>query len=183
MSSERVAGVLTPFRIALAILIVAAATIVGAWIFQALGYAPCELCLKERIPYYVGIALAALTLALAGASQKNWTAAAFAGLFLIFSAGTVFGVYHSGVEFGFWPGPTDCTGTLDHAGSVGDFMKQLQTVKVVRCDVVSLRVLGVSLAVWNAAISAFLAALAALALALTLRRPAAPARAASPSRS
>ena len=183
MSSERVAGVLTPFRIALTILIVAAATIVGAWIFQALGYAPCELCLKERVPYYAGIALAALTLALAGASQKNWTAAAFAGLFLIFSAGTAFGVYHSGVEFGFWPGPTDCTGTLDHAGSVGDFMKQLQTVKVVRCDVVSLRVLGVSLAVWNAAISAFLAALSALGFALTLRRPAAPARAASPSRS
>jgi len=183
MSFERIAGVLTPFRIALVILIVAAATIVGAWIFEALGYVPCELCLKERIPYYVGIALAALAVALAGAGQKNWTAAAFAGLFLIFSAGTVFGVYHSGVEFGFWPGPTDCTGTLDHASSVGDFMKQLQTVKVVRCDAVSLRVFGLSLAVWNAAISAVLAALSALGFALTRRRPAAPVRAASPSRS
>jgi disulfide bond formation protein DsbB len=173
---------LTPFRIALAILLIAAATIIGAWIFQALGYVPCELCLKERIPYFAGIALAALTLALSRRCQKNLTAAAFAGLFVIFSAGAVFGVYHSGVEFHFWPGPTDCTGPLDHAGSVNDFLKQLQTVKVVRCDEVSLRVFGVSLAVWNAAISAFLAALSALALGLTLRRPAAPARAASPSR-
>jgi disulfide bond formation protein DsbB len=173
---------LTPFRIALAIILIAAATIGGAWIFQSLGYVPCELCYKERIPYYAGIALAALTLALSKRGQKNLTAAIFAGLFLIFSAGAVFGVYHSGVEFHFWAGPTDCTGPLDHAGSVGDFLKQLQTVKVVRCDEVSLRVFGVSLAVWNAAISAFLAALSALALGLTLRPPAGPARAASPSR-
>ena len=183
MSFDPAASALTPFRIALAILLVAAATIAGAWIFQAMGYVPCELCLKERIPYYAGIALAALALALAATGRKNGVAAAFVGLFLLFAAGTAFGVYHSGVEFGFWPGPTDCTGPLDHAGSVNDFLKQLQTVKIVRCDVVSLRVFGVSLAVWNAAISAFLASLSALGLALTRRRPAAPARAASPSRS
>ncbi len=182
MSSEGAAGVVTPFRIALAILFVAAGAIVGAWIFQALGFAPCELCLKERIPYYAGVPLAAFTLALSWRGQKNLATAAFAVLFLIFAAGAVLGVYHSGVEFGFWPGPTDCTGPLDHAGSVGDFLKQLQTVKVVRCDVVSLRVFGVSLAVWNAAITAFLAGLSALGIALMLR-PAAPARGASPSRS
>ncbi len=183
MSSERIAGVLAPFRIALAILLVAAATIAGAWIFQGLGYVPCELCYKERIPYYAGIALATLTLGLSRRGQKNLATATFAVLFVIFSAGAVLGVYHSGVEFHFWPGPTDCTGPLDHAGSVGDFLKQLQTVKVVRCDEVSLRVFGVSLAVWNAAISVFLAALSALGFALTRSRRAAPARAASPSRS
>jgi disulfide bond formation protein DsbB len=183
MSFEPGASVLTSFRIALAILLIAAVTIAGAWIFQAMGYVPCELCLKERIPYYAGIALAALALVLAASGRKNWVAAAFAGLFLLFAAGTVLGIYHSGVEIGFWPGPTDCTGPLDHAASVNDFLHQLQTVKVVRCDVVSLRVFGVSLAVWNAAISAFLAALSALGLVLSLRPPAAPARAASPSRS
>ena len=34
-----------------------------------MGYVPCELCLKERIPYYAGIALAALALALAGRAE------------------------------------------------------------------------------------------------------------------
>ena len=174
---------LTPLRIALAIIVLATATIAGAWIFQSLGYIPCELCYKERIPYYVGIALAALTLVLPRRGGKNLTAAIFALISLIFSAGAAFGVYHSGVEFHFWPGPTDCTGPLGHAGSVGDFLKQLQTVKVVRCDEVSLRVFGVSLAVWNAAISIVLAALSALGFALTRRPPVAPARAASPSRS
>ncbi len=46
-------------RAALAVLGVAVATIGGAWIIEAMGFAPCELCLKQRIPYYAGIPLAA----------------------------------------------------------------------------------------------------------------------------
>ena len=33
----------------------ALATIVGAWIFEYLGYAPCELCLLQRWAYYAAI--------------------------------------------------------------------------------------------------------------------------------
>jgi hypothetical protein len=64
---------------------------------------------------------------------------------------------------GFWPGPKECTGPLDHARSVDDFLKQLQSVKVVRCDAPALRILGLSLAASNAVISAGLAALAVTA--------------------
>ncbi|WP_036260596.1 disulfide bond formation protein B [Methylocapsa aurea] len=151
---------LTPVRIALVILLVASGSIVGALIFEALGYAPCELCLKERIPYYAGIALAGLALFLAAKGPASLLPAAFAGLALIFAASAAFGAYHAGVEWGFWPGPMDCTGVLDHTRSVEDFLKQLQTVKVVRCDAVAIRILGLSLAGWNAVISVGLAALA-----------------------
>lgn len=150
----------SPLRLALAILLVAAGSIAGAWIFQLLGYPPCELCLKERIPYYAGIALAALAIFLSVSGRESLLPAAFWGLALIFAAGAALGAYHSGVEWGFWPGPTDCTGRLDHAGSVNAFLKQLETVKVVRCDAVSLRVFGLSLAVWNAVISTGLTVLA-----------------------
>jgi disulfide bond formation protein DsbB len=160
----------TPLRIALAILIIAAGSIAGAWIFQALGYAPCELCLKERIAYYAGIALAVLAVFLSVSGRPSLLSAAFVALLLIFAAGAALGVYHSGVEWGFWPGPSDCTGALDRTGSVNDFLKELQKVKVVRCDVVSLRVFGLSLAVWNAAISICLAGLSAYALTLNPRR-------------
>ena len=173
----------TPLRIALTILLVAAGSTAGAWIFQSLGHVPCELCLKERIPYYAGGALAALTVVLSRRGPENLLPAAFAGLALIFAAGTALGAYHSGIEFGLWPGPSDCTGPLGKAGSVGDFLKQLQTVKVVRCDQVSLRVLGFSLAVWNALISTGLSGLSAVGLALTLRQRGGPARAASRFRS
>ena len=76
----------------------------------------------------------------------------------------MFGAYHAGVEWGFWPGPTECTGALPRAATVEDFLKQLQTVKVVRCDSAALRILGLSLAGWNAVISVGLAALAVFGL-------------------
>jgi disulfide bond formation protein DsbB len=86
--------------------------------------------------------------------------AAFVALALIFAASAVFGAYHAGVEWGFWPGPNECTGLLDRAASTDDFLKQLQSVKIARCDAPALRILGLSLADWNALISAGLAALA-----------------------
>jgi disulfide bond formation protein DsbB len=157
-------GFRTPFFIALAILAIAVASIAGAFLFEAFGYVPCELCLKERIPYYAAIPLAGLALLFATRGSKNLLRAALASLALVFTASAVFGAYHAGVEWGFWPGPTECTGALDRAASVSDFLKQLENVKVVRCDAAALHILSLSLAGWNAIISAALAALAALGL-------------------
>jgi disulfide bond formation protein DsbB len=143
------------------ILLIAAATIAGAWIFQAFGIAPCELCLSERIPYYVGIPVAAATLIAALRKSKALMLTGFILLFLIFAFSAGFGIYHSGVEWHFWEGPTACTGsTMTKATSMQDFMNQLRTVKVVRCDAVAIRILGLSLAGWNAVISAALAVIA-----------------------
>ena len=136
------------------------ATIGGAFAFQAAGYAPCELCLKERLPYYVGILVALATLALA---WRGPSAAARAGLVLLalvflFSAG--FGIYHAGVEWKFWPGPESCTGAVARPTSNADFLQQLQSVHVVRCDAVAIRLLGLSLAGWNAIVSLVIAGVA-----------------------
>jgi len=154
----------TSGRIALAIFIIAAATLGGAWIFQLSGYAPCELCLKQRIPYYIGIPLSFITSLAAFRRQRTLLTPDFVALALLFGFSTLFGLYHSGVEWGFWPGPSDCTGSLTQAGSVDDFLKQLQSVRVVRCDAVAIRILGLSLAGWNAVISAGLTALAVMGL-------------------
>ena len=86
----------------------------------------------------------------------------------MFSAG--FGAYHAGVEWGFWAGPTDCTGTPQRAADSADFLRQLQTVRIVRCDAVAIRVLGLSLAGWNAVVSLLVAALASTGL-VSMRRP------------
>ena len=152
----------TQFRIALALLALAFATISGAWIFEAFGYLPCELCLKQRWAYYAGVLLAAATTLAAAAGQKRVASAGFALLTLVFIGSAIFGAYHAGVEWGFWPGPTDCTGNLSKASSMDDFMNQLATVKVVRCDAVAIRILGLSLAGWNAVISVALAMLGAM---------------------
>ncbi|MDR3408316.1 MAG: disulfide bond formation protein B [Methylovirgula sp.] len=152
-------------RVAGLILLIAAATIAGAWIFQAFGYAPCELCLKERFPYYAGVPVAAATFAFAVHQWRGLTRVGFVLVFLIFAFSAGFGVYHAGVEWRFWPGPTACTGsTMVKATSAQDFLHQLQTFKVVRCDAVAIRILGLSLAGWNAVISAVLALLAVFGL-------------------
>jgi disulfide bond formation protein DsbB len=153
-----------PLLIALVILAIAMASIAGAFVFEILGFTPCELCLKERIPYYTAIPVAACVAFFAARGHKEYLRAAFAGLALIFLASAGFGAYHAGVEWGFWPGPKECSGILERAPSVEQFLSQLQSVKVVRCDAPALRIFGLSLADWNAVISAVLAVLAAAGL-------------------
>jgi len=148
-------------EIAAAILALALVSIVAAWIFEAFGYLPCELCLKQRIPYYAGVPLAALTLWLAlKPGPHPVLPAAFLGLALIFYASLALGVYHSGVEWGMWPGPAGCTGQMQTAANPAEFLKQLQTARVVRCDEPAIRILGLSMAGMNAIVSFVVAALA-----------------------
>jgi len=158
------------FAAIVAILAVAAATLGGAFIFEALGYAPCELCLKERIPYYAGIALAAAALMPALAGMRAWLRVALGVLAVVFAASMIFGIYHAGVEWGFWQGPTDCTGNFQKATSTEDFLQRLQTIKVVRCDAVAIRILGLSLAGWNAIVSAALVWIAVAGIIARKRR-------------
>jgi disulfide bond formation protein DsbB len=76
-------------------------------------------------------------------------------------AGAGIAVYHSGVEFHLWPGPTECTGALTGALAPDDFLAQLKRVKPVRCDEPALLVFGLSLAVWEAVVCLGLSGLAA----------------------
>jgi disulfide bond formation protein DsbB len=127
--------------------IVLLATIIGAWLFQWAGYAPCDLCLKQRYAYYTGIPLAAALYVLnpPWLRQGMWVVA---GLLV---ASAVFGVYHAGVEWKFWAGPGTCG-----AGLLSEGLPDL-TKPVVKCDEAALRILGLSLAGWNAVVSAGLA--------------------------
>jgi len=159
-----------PRALALAVFALAFATIGGAWIYEAMGYLPCDLCHEQRYAYYVGVPLAALTALIAGPARKV-AAALFVLLALIFAANMTLAVYHSGVEMHLWQGPTACTGSaMSGPANAGDLLSQLDNVKVVRCDAVSLRVFGLSLANWNIFISLALAALSVWGAALALAR-------------
>src|ERR1700716_885211 len=114
---------------ALAIALVGAATILGAWIFQyALGLKPCPLCLEQRYAYYFAIPLAVMVLLgdQVGASRKVLFAALVAiALGMLWNAGL--GVYHSGIEWNWWAGPQECAGSLDDLGSAGGLLNKLQS--------------------------------------------------------
>jgi len=144
-----------------AILLAAAATITGALIFEhGFGLRPCKLCLQQRIPYYLAMPLATVAIVL----PPRWQQAALLGLALVFVISAGLGIHHAGVEWGWWAGPSDCAGAQPAApGSMGDFLNQLQSTRVVSCTEASWRFLGLSLAGWNALISLGLAAFAAIA--------------------
>lgn len=142
------------------LLVVGGAAIAGAWSFQLIGgYVPCALCLSQRIPYYVGLPVAAVALLAAlmrlprGVSRLLLLVAA-----AIFAYGFVLAVYQAGAEWKFWEGPTDCGGGTAAVTSAGALLSQLQTTRVVSCTEAAFRLLGLSFAGWNAVASAFLVA-------------------------
>jgi disulfide bond formation protein DsbB len=156
---------------ALAVLVVAVATIAGAWFFQlVIGLAPCPMCLEQRYAYYTLIPLSALVAIAAGrGSPRGVLLLGLALLAIIALANTVFGAYHAGVEWKFWPGPSDCTGPVGNLGSAGTLLDRLDTVKVVMCDQVQWTFLGLSLAGYNALISLLMAAIAGWGFARTAK--------------
>ena len=151
---------------ALAITIIAAATLAGAWFFQlVLDIRPCPLCLEQRYAYYLAVPLG-LLVAFA-ASREAPRPLLLAGLAILLLAAlynAYLGAYHAGVEWKFWQGPTDCTGPVGNLGSAGNLLERLDTVKVIRCDEVQWRFLGLSLAGYNVLISLLMAAIAAWGL-------------------
>jgi disulfide bond formation protein DsbB len=156
---------LPPSQETRAVLIAAAsiAILAAVWILQGMGYAPCDLCLTQRYAFYAAIPLALLTSLVAGRSQHGLARAGFALLALVFVASTALAAYHAGVEYHWWQGPTACTGGSTGSLNVNDLVNALNSVKVVRCDEVQLRIAGLSLAGWNVVASAVLAVYAALA--------------------
>ena len=149
---------------AASVAIIGAATVAAVWLLQARGYNPCELCLEERVPFYAGVPVAAALAVLAPRLPRSAARAGFGVLALVFALGAALGVYHAGVEWTLWAGPTGCSGAAAAPAAVADFLKQLDSVTVVRCDEAALRVLGLSLAAWNALLSAALAAVAILGI-------------------
>jgi disulfide bond formation protein DsbB len=147
---------------ALAIALVAAATLAGAWFFQlVLDIRPCPLCLEQRYAYYLALPLAlVVAFAASRGAPRQVTLAGFAVLLLAALANAWLGGYHAGVEWQFWQGPTDCSGPVVNLGSAGTLLERLDTVKVIRCDEVQWRFLGLSLAGYNVLISLAMALIA-----------------------
>ena len=138
-----------------------AATVGTAIGFERIGgYIPCMLCLQQRIPYYVGIPLmlaAALCIRMNGPAWLT-RLLLLAGA-LLMTAGIGLGIYHSGVEWGWWPGPASCGAVSAPAGSGNGILDQLNTLIPPSCDEAAGRFLGLSFAGWNVLASAALAAI------------------------
>jgi disulfide bond formation protein DsbB len=68
--------------------------------------------------------------------------------------------FHAGVEWKWWPGPTDCSGPIDKFGSTANLLNQLQRISLVRCDEAAWRLFGLSMAGYDFFVSFGLAVVA-----------------------
>jgi len=149
-----------------AIFVISAATMLGAWYFEyVVKLAPCPLCLEQRLPYYIVIPLSLLlTIAVPVHAPRALVSVGLLAIAAAMLCGAALGAYHAGVEWHWWPGPTDCSGPVTDFNAKGPLLNQLQTIRVARCDEAAWRFLGISLAGYNALISLLLAAIAAWGL-------------------
>lgn len=162
VAGRRRFGRAAPATLAAAIVLLAtAAALATVWILQlGFGLEPCHLCYVQRWPYYAALPAAGAT---AWLGHQGRVRAAHVGLGLLLAlmlASAGLGLYHAGVEWRWWTGPTDCTGAGTAIRNAKDLLKGLNDVHVVRCDEAALRVLGLSLAGWNFVASLLLAAVA-----------------------
>jgi disulfide bond formation protein DsbB len=159
-------------RAAAIIALVGLATIGGFFFFEyVLGYPPCPLCLDQRKAFYVAVPLAALLLLGAGyGASRKVLLLGFAVIALVMLWNAGLSAYHAGIEWKFWPGPSDCSGPIDKLGQ-GSLMNRLQNIHIVRCDQAAWRLFGISLAGYDVLVSLFLAAIAAIGFKRSLARP------------
>ena len=131
------------------ILFLSIISLVSAYFIEyILGYKPCNLCLIERLPYFITIIII-----LIGSIVSRLEKIILITLALIFSAATILSFYHFGIEQGFFNESLVCISNNEINNlSKEDLIKELQK-EVVSCKDVQFTLLGLSLATINAIIS------------------------------
>lgn len=126
------------------------------------GLRPCPLCLLQRWPYWL-----ALGVALVGLIAP----ARVGGIALVVATALFFGnaglaAFHAGVEWRLWPSPLSACAAegIGTARTVEDLLRTLPPVAAVPCDQPALRVLGLSMAGWNALFALAVAAMLTMSL-------------------
>lgn len=110
------------------------------------GLWPCVLCLYQRWPYAVVIAIALIGISL---RRKVGSGALLVLCAIGFATTAAIGGFHVGVEQGWWEGTAECVGDTSKALSLQDLKAQIMSAPVVRCDDVAWSLFGISMAGFN----------------------------------
>ena len=128
-----------------------AALLLGAlWFQYVMGLPPCKLCIWQRWPHVIAVLIGLVVLA-TGQRVLAWAGALAAAT----TAGI--GLYHTGVERGWWEGPATCTSSGTAGMSADDLFNKIMNAPLIRCDEVAWSLFGLSMASWNAIAALILA--------------------------
>jgi disulfide bond formation protein DsbB len=157
-----------PVRFLIFVLAASVAVLGGALVSQYWGgLAPCELCVLQRWPWVVSIAISAIGTRVANRWALSWIALTLAAVFAVSSA---LAFYHTGVERHWFAGPSACTGAATAADTLEELKARILGQMPVRCDEPAWSLWGISLAGWNLLASLVMGG-SCLAAFLRLRRP------------
>ena len=136
-----------PSRLARALALAVPALLLGGAYVSEYGFGlyPCEICWWQRWPHFAAAGLALL--AFAAPPQRLWTGLAAIAILV---SGAI-GLFHAGVEYGWWEGITSCTAIVADDG--GSALDSIMNTPLVRCDEPAWTLLGISLAGYNFLIS------------------------------
>jgi disulfide bond formation protein DsbB len=134
--------------------------LLGAWGFQYIGlFEPCALCFDQRDIHKVVILLGALLggLLLLKPSLERFAPWLILPVSAVLVYSAWFAGWHAGIEWDFWDGPETCTagGVLLATGNPLDALEA--GLRPAMCDEANWRLLGISMAGYNALISAAMA--------------------------
>ena len=110
---------------------------------------PCDLCITQRW-FHALIISYSLTIILILKKKLISKQLAILGLSIVWLLSTFAGTYHFGIEMNFWKGPDECSSNIDFSK---DLLTYLLNKSPIKCDEVMFKILGFSLAGWNALIS------------------------------
>lgn len=132
-------------------------TILTAHAFESLGgYPACPLCLQQRYAYYFAVPAAVVAFFAARGNSFGFARLVLVLIAIGFLINAGLGIYQSGAEWKWWPGPDTCAGAFDLVWGEGGIAE----TPVIRCDEAQWRFLGLSFAGWNVVTSAVLAGIA-----------------------
>lgn len=114
------------------------------------GLAACSLCVMQRWPHGVALTLGLIALLPITVAPAQRFLLALITLCFAITAGIA--AYHSGVEYGWFEGPTACSGSID-GDTVEELKQQLLAQPIVLCEEVQWSLFGISLAGYNFLIS------------------------------
>ena len=127
------------------------ALISAYFIEYVLGHQPCNLCVYERIPYFL-----AILIVLINYKYNKLEKYLILSLAMIFLIATILSLYHLGIEQGFIQESLLCD--LEKGANIVDkdeILKQLQQ-KSISCKDVTFKIFGLSLTSYNIIISLLL---------------------------
>jgi disulfide bond formation protein DsbB len=139
-----------PARVAIMYVTIATWLVMTAWFMQIFfDIRPCELCLWQRIPFYVVMFGAVLV-------PLRFVRLTLIMQAIAFFANVILSAYHSGIERKWWAGLQGCSVQNIKGLSIDELHQQLINTNIVKCDEISWSLFGLSLTNYNFLICLFL---------------------------